>query len=351
MDTESAKRRDDIMRKVTALLAKADSTTFSEERDSLVKKADELMTIYAINSFELEFGKPKSERRKAELREINYGSVGNSELDAVLSDIFYAMAEHVRCKLGWYGWRSSKVVGYPEDLDWLEMLFLNVRLHLATQLEPKPDRNLRFVDNVAMLKEAGLKWERIYAMLWPVFPDEFPQSHKIKKYDYERNEYVTLEVPTPPEGFWERKIGVKFTKIYTDHCKAEDRERTYSNPDVYRRNFTQAYGAHIVKRLREMDAANREATSGKELVLQSMADDLLEALYDFFPEKRPHPTDCDCDRCHYCTDTECKRKPCVDRRKPVKFRNYRSVKEKVFDASAAAAGRPLAQPIWAVVEE
>lgn len=314
----SAKRRDDVMRRVAALLAQADSTTFGEERDTFLAKADQLMTAYSIETFELEFRKDKSQRRKPELRLIKYGSTGSDEADREMTQIFHALSKMVGVHLGFWGWDASKAVGYSEDLDYLSMLFFNIRLHLALQLEPKPDKNLPLEDNVAMLKEAGLKWVRIHELL--------------------------KKAGVMPDEPWERRIGVRFTKIYTDFCRENNRERVYTNPEVWRRNFIQGYSMEIRTRIREMGESRRKAEQGHELVLVSMKDDLLEFLYENFPHLRPHPKNCDCDVCHRCSNRECMRPNCVAMRTPIKYSSRpRTVRELKFDAAASNAGRKVAR--------
>lgn len=314
---ETAKRREDIMRKVAALLAKADSTTFGEERDAFIAKADQLMAVYAIQAFELEHAaNSKNERRKPELRTIEYGTAGQKEADDELVQVFYALVQLTGCKMGFWGWRSAKVVGYPEDLDYLTMLFFNIRLHLASQLEPKPRPELTMEDNLVMLKEAGMKWERIYQLL---------------------HDAGQLDVP------WERKVGVRFTGIYTKYCKENNRPRMYTNPDVWRRNFIQGYCNEINNRIYEMRNARTQAAQGHELVMVSMAEELQEALYEFFPDKRPHPKDCDCDSCHVCSNPKCQRRNCVARRKPVKYSSVRTPRELKYDHAAQNAGKATAR--------
>lgn len=318
---DPAKRREKILSRVAGLLAKADSTTFGEERDAFIAKADELMAAYAIEMFEIEFNRNKSERRKPEMRTFEYGNSGNLEADQELVQIFKALADMIGVKVGFWGWRESRVVGYAEDLEYLFMLFTNIRLHMALQLEPKPDSSMTLEDNVAMLKEAGLKWQRIHDML--------------------KKAGIMEDQP------WERRIGVRFTKIYTDYCKATGRERMYSSPDVWRRNFIYGYSQGLRTRIREMGRARAKAAEGKEMVLVSMKDELLEALYEFFPHLRPHPPTCDCDTCHYpkCKNLQCKREICVQMRKPVRAsrRPRTTVRELKYDASAAAAGSRAAQ--------
>lgn len=315
---DTAKRREDIMRKVAALLAKAESTGFSEERDALIAKADQLMMAYQIEAFELEFRKSKSERRTPEVRVFEYGTTGNREADQEMVQVFHDLARMVGVHLGFWGWQTSKAVGYAEDLEYLQMLFMNIRLHLALQLEPKPDPKLPLEDNVAMLKEAGLKWVRIHELL--------------------KTAGIMENIP------WERRIGVRFTKIYTDFCKENNRERVYTNPDVWKRNFIQGYCSEIRQRIREMTSARHQAAQGHELVLASMKDELLEFLYQNFPHLRPHPPTCDCDMCHRCTNPKCNRPNCVARRTPVKYNDRpRTVRELKYDASAANRGRQVAR--------
>lgn len=316
-DVDPAQRREKITTQVAALLAKAESSTFGPERDAFIAKADDLMAKYSIEMFELDFAQDKTKRRKPELRTIEYGRTGSEEADNELVQVFYSLAQMVGVQMGQWGWRHSKVVGYAEDLDYLQMLFLNIRLHMALQLEPKPDQNMSMEDNLVMLKEAGMKWERIYSLL-----------HAAGQ----------LDVP------WERKVGVRFTGIYTKYCKENDCPRMYTNPDVWRRNFIAGYSSEIRRRISEMTTARKEAARGHELVLVSMKEDLLEALYEFFPENRPHPPSCDCDLCHRCSNIKCQRPNCKLARQPVKYsRGPRTVREMKYDSSAQQAGRGAAR--------
>lgn len=315
---ETSKRRDDIMRKVQALLAKADSTTFGEERDAFLAKADQLMMAYQIEAFELEFRKDKTQRRKPELRIYEYGTTGSREADDQMVQVFKALADMIGIKLGFWGWRTSKAVGYPEDLDYLDMLFTNIRLHLALKLEPKADPKLTIGENAAMLKEAGLTWERIHEQLFKV------------------------GLITDPDT---RPVRIRIYNHYKKFLKEDgDRKQVYANPDVWRRNFILGYTSELTNRIYEMSNERRKAAQGHELVLASMKDDLLEALYEHFPHLRPHAPDCNCDECHRCGKPTCQRPNCVAARKPVRYSSRaRTVRELKYDASAASAGASAAR--------
>ncbi len=338
-------RRGKVLRQVAALLAQADSTTFSAERDTFIEHADKLMVKFAIETFELEMARPLGERAGPEMRDFSYGTTGNSEADEQLAGIFYALAEHLRCLVGVYGWKMSKVVGYPADLDFLAMLFFNIRVHLATKLEPKPDPHLSYLDNLVILKESGLKWVRIYELMYEAFPSEFLNTHTEEQWMYPPGKYVKVQVPN--EGpHWERKIGVKFTKQYHDFCVAQGREQRYTNPDVWRRNFILGYTSEVKRRIQRMTAQNEKDTGGA-LVLVSMHDVLQEFLWDTFPRLRPHPKGCQCDSCHYirCHDATCTRPRCVQGRLPVKPYKGRQVRDLMYDGAAAAAGAQAGQSV------
>lgn len=316
-------RRQKVLEQVAALLAKADSTDFSEERDTFVAGADRLMAKYAIETFELEMARPKDERVGPELRTFEYGTTGNGEADEAMVKIFWSLAQHLRCLIGYYGWKSAKAVGYPADLDFLGMLFFSIRVHLSARVEPHADPKLSFAENVTMLKEAGLKWERIFTVLKPAFPSE-------------------LDYPA-----FTKSVGLKMYGRYRAQIASEDREQRYADPDVWRRNFILGYSQEIGRRLQRQSRQNEQDAVGKGLVLVSMKDALQEALWDNFPDMRPHPDNCDCDGCHAgrCTDMACTRSICVRMRKPVKYRAPRKVTELKYDGAAAAAGRAAGQSV------
>lgn len=337
--------RPDILRKVQGLIDKANATSFDAERDAFLGKADSLMAAYAIAQFELDFAKDAKDRSRApELREYEYGSTGDHDADRQLHEIFYSLCSLSNVLIGWYGVYSSRAVGYREDLEYVDMLMTGIRLHLAVTIEPHPAPELSLEENLAALKEAGLKWQRVYEHLVKVYPDDphFKQARcasDLTSWHVHGTGCVAVG-----DQFFQKKmprpVGVWFTGVYTRYCKANGRDRVYSNPDVWRRNFTAGYVTRVNRRINAMQAAREEAGVGKELVLASMAERLREALYQFFPEKRPHPPGCDCDLHHRCDNPQCQRPRCADARKPVKASRYgaRSFSERKVDWAAREAG-------------
>lgn len=338
----AADRRTDLLRKVRGLIDSADSFESkgqSEVAQSYRNKADNLMTMYAIEEFELAFNK-NHDKEAPQVIQYDYGDLPKEGGDELVR-LFHALATHCRCKVGIYGWQFSKIVGYPADLEYLDVMFTSLRMHLSANVRPQPTRDMGYEASLALLKESGMKWKDVYLRLLPIFPERFVGTVadvSKKPSDYGR------KVTVGDHEFWEeipRPIGVRFTKEYTTFCEEQGRERVYADPKVWVRSFVEAYGYEIRRRIREMSTATSEATasSGKELVLKSIMDDLLEFFYQNFPDKRPHAADCDCEGCHSCSDPRCKRSNCKARRAPVR---YRSVPERATSAAASQRGRAAA---------
>lgn len=369
--TTSAERRTDLLRKVRGLIDTADSYESmgqSEAAQSYRNKADNLMTMHAIEEFELAT-KGDNVKQSPELITYEYGQMPD-EIRDDLTNIFWALAQHCRCKVGMFGWGKSKVVGYPADLEYLDVMFTGVRMHMSSNVRPQPSREMGYEAALSLLKESGMKWKDVYLRLLPLFPEQFVDTlanvsrQKPDSYGgrtpYQRR-FETFQYQHPQTNWFEssvflgnfvrvgdvifeqevpRSIGVRFTKEYTAFCKAHGRERVYADPQVWLRSFVQAYSIEIRRRLREMAKSTEESTTGKELVLRGIAEDLQEFFWDAFPNLRPHPADCDCDTCHRCDDPKCKRPRCVERRKPIR---YRSEPERAFSNAAFQRGTAAAR--------
>lgn len=315
-------RRAKKLAQVRALLDNAASFRANgndEAADSYERKADEMMVNYAIEEAELRFARPAAEREKPVL--VIYDmmpNTGDDEIDSKLKELFYVLIRSLGI-IGAGGFTNAyKLVGWQRDIDYLDLLYTQLRLHMALTMNPKADPKLSFDRNVVMLKETGMKWERIYELM------------------REAGFF-------PADSVWERRIGVKFTGIYTRYCNEHGLHRHYANPTVYRRSFMAGYVRRIQERLVEMKRLRDDAKTGNALVLHGMENDLNEFYYEMFPDRRPHPKDCECDNCHYvrCWDKSCKRPICKNKFKPVRHRDY-AYKDPVTDAAAMNAGRSAA---------
>lgn len=112
-----------VLHKVTALLAKAESTTFPDEAEALTAKAQQLMTRHAVDRAVLDVG-PGPERGAA---------VGGRRLG--IEDpyagprylLLSAVADANRCRAVWSRfWGFATVFGEEGDLDAVELLYTSL---------------------------------------------------------------------------------------------------------------------------------------------------------------------------------------------------------------------------------
>lgn len=223
----------------------ADAATNEHEASALRQKADDLMLAYTISEFEVNARKPKNEREKPERRSVEV--VGeNHPLKTQLIELHHSIVLHARCRAVYSGLYDQKqrsvatIIGFPSDLEYCDMLYTSLQVQMARELEPKPDRTFTEEENIALLKEAGMKWMRVHELLHPDVP-------------------------------WERRHGVRYTKVYTDYCKKSGKDRMYTSPITYQRNFAEGFHTEVAARMREIRRIqNQEQTkagSGMELVL------------------------------------------------------------------------------------
>ncbi|MGY1724840.1 DUF2786 domain-containing protein [Blastococcus sp. SYSU DS0533] len=120
---------DRALRRIRALLTKAESTGFPEEAEALTAKAQELMTRHAVDAVLLDGGAPSGvdvDTRRVHLAD-PYARAKTQLLGAV------AEANDVR--LVWYqGLGIATLVGVRADLDAVELLFTSLLLQVAQAL-------------------------------------------------------------------------------------------------------------------------------------------------------------------------------------------------------------------------
>jgi Protein of unknown function (DUF2786) len=319
MSTNAADRRADLLRRIRALIAQAeDRAVTPEEADAFRTKADELMTKYAVEEFELLMA-DRSRTHSPEVREVSFMWYWSMEDDRdVRGDLWWMFQEvysHARCVVlnTMVSSRAIKVAGYPGDLDYADMLFTSLFLQLVGAVDPEPEADLSYEENLERFKRAGIDWYETArrmnkaGMLPRPFDPEKSYAHCA--HDYRR---------------WVRRTG---------------REQNYNHHKTYRRNFSEAFAARIATRLRalrtEQDAMTSESGSQYALVLRDVRATVQEFVYNEFPSLRPHKRDCDCSEC-------------VERRKrkPTIYKDNRKVdyeaRREGYEAGARAdiAGHP-----------
>ena len=270
---------DKMLERVRALLAKAASTEFEEEAEAFRAKADELMTKYAIEMWMVEQAQAgKTGQTKPELRDMNidWWWKMDNDLSEALWSVFSSVCTHCRCTIAVakasYNSKTVPVVGMPADLGYADMLFTHLFMQMVDTMDPHPRPGEPLIEALVRMKEAGLKWEEIFRRLRHA--GYYPENER-----------------------W-NPSKMDYAGKYTAYCKQHNRERVRVTPSVYRRSFATGFTSELRIRFREMRKQQESSLgSGMEVALRDISVVVREAMYDFFPDMRPHPANCQCDKC------------------------------------------------------
>jgi hypothetical protein len=121
---------DRVLRRIRGLLAKAESTEFPDEAESLTAKAQELMTRHAVDAAILEIDRP-AEGREVDTRRVH---VRDPYVRAKMQ-LLAAVAEANDVRLVWYsGLGIANLVGVAGDVAAVELLFTSLLVQVAQAL-------------------------------------------------------------------------------------------------------------------------------------------------------------------------------------------------------------------------
>ena len=124
-----------VLRKVTSLLAKAESTSFPDEAEALTAKAQELMTRHAISRAQLDARRGDAPRAGGRRVAIDDPYAGARYL------LLAAVADANRCRAVWTKqWGFSTVFGDEGDLDAVELLFTSLLVQATRAMVAEPRR-------------------------------------------------------------------------------------------------------------------------------------------------------------------------------------------------------------------
>lgn len=247
-----------MLARVRALLAKAESTDEAGEANVFRAKADELMTAYAIEEWQL--AEEGSEGREPERRDIDFSWYStDNPANTGLYHLMRRVYSHARCvpMASYIDWDGGKmpIVGLPSDLDYADMLFTHLMIDMLRQVDPDPDPKAGYLPNLRKLKEAGMSWpeiERKMSLSGASLPPEVEALADAKKRE------------------------AKMTRDYRAWCRREGIEQSYNNHKTWRRSFSEGYAAEVARRLREMRKAQADSApasgpgSRMELVLRDI---------------------------------------------------------------------------------
>src|SRR5262252_1904428 len=170
-----AKSKDDLLRQIAALMAKAESTDHEGERQVFMAKADQLIMKYNIELWELsqaEAGKLHKDRQPI-VRDFDYQWAFDNgpfpEIGDALWAMFQGVARYANCTVVYHKQHFSgetklhksyvvPVIGTEVDLGYMTSVFTSLMTQLITQIHPHVDQNKSYHENLRMFREAGWGW-------------------------------------------------------------------------------------------------------------------------------------------------------------------------------------------------
>jgi hypothetical protein len=334
----SVPNRDDILRKVQALLAKAMSTPFEAEADTFRQKANEMMDKYRLEQWELaqvEAGRARSSLKPVR-KDVNiaFWWAEHGAFGSTLWSLYKECAAHCAVILATMKYNATNktvpAYGLESDISFLEMLFTDLYIQMADKIKPQYDPSKSLGENVYRAKEAGMKYKDICH--WIGRPELIK---KVRRWDDRREKYV---IKTEIDGILIREM-----KKYASANGLTVHKSI--NLDGYIQDFCDAFGWAVKTKLREMRTGEVRGGESMALAIKDITDLSREEMWEDFPDMRPHPPDCQCDRCHFlkCTDPKCQRTRCVEARKPIKKRSYGRTYARQTNVHASARGAQAGQ--------
>jgi hypothetical protein len=253
----SSHQKDDLLRKISGLLAKAEQTEFEGERQVFMEKADELMARYQIELWELAQTGKRVDQRQPVIRDFDYDWAFSNgpfpEICDSLWSLFVDVARHTNCSIVYHKQHFSgekqeykgyvvPVIGTEADLGYLTLLFTSLMTQLIEATHPRVDKSKSYHENLRMFREAGWGWLEVAKVM------------QAAGYDTDM-----------PAG---KPAADKMTRAYRSYCKKMGIEQNYAHFKTYRRNFAYGFASRVGGRLAEMRQHTETAVgTGMELVL------------------------------------------------------------------------------------
>jgi hypothetical protein len=281
-----------MARRIQALIAKAESTDSAAEAQTYFEKAQELMLQYSIDEAVLSAARPAEQRIKPTRIDGVIICPKGSHLEHEMRCLAQTLAVNLGCRpifMGTYKNERVKhitatVVGYAADLRMFEMMYTALHLDLSSQLEPKPDVSKSFDENVYILHEAGVKWQRIADLMNGASIMREREGMKVERRPGTEEWWKAVRPSKQqPDVLVPWPDGHRLINAYKRYCREIGEEpRAIQSPVTYQRNFAEGYGNRISMRLWEMKrAAEKSAQPGTALALRQ--EDVDAAFDEFFP--------------------------------------------------------------------
>jgi len=242
---------------------------------------------------------PSKDRDKPGRLNIDIGPAGDP-INGYFSTLGNAVGEHTRCRVIWlrraepdtrqyvaeYGWKDSLAVyGFEGDLEYFNILYTTIFLHMSKIFFPSPDPNRTLDENLIDLRRLGLNWlqmAEVYGWHKVVEPEFHFGMEPGKEYWY-HTQNRQLATNYQVGGQFKRWTHKAFAKagIALEIISSVDSRR--AEREGYRASVASGYVGRVTERLRAA-RGERENTVGAELVLLSAAKAIEDMVDADFPD-------------------------------------------------------------------
>lgn len=278
---ELSQKRQDILRKVRGLIAKADSTPEPAEAALFRDKADELMERFAIDMWMVEAASENSAARVPVGRMLSIDWLYGHPFSNEVWTLFTATAWHTRCVVASWKWHDGKigVVGLEADIDYFDLTFTYLLAEMGRRLLPSVDPEQSAEWNAWALRTRHLGWPEIAWELSNAGMLAWPDGFENWKYD--RIAGYNLKAAQT----WRRKA----RKLYRDHCRKNGLEPESSKqPATSAKSYAMGWSQEIRRRMNSRDKSSIDdhKGTGAEVALRDIRTVVREAVERIYPQ--PH---------------------------------------------------------------
>jgi hypothetical protein len=154
---------DKLLARVRAMVERAEHPdTPPEEADTARRMADALMHKHAIDRAMLNQKSPKAEQEKPDAITLRLCDAGNPLL-VQFSMLSVSVARHTRCEVVLlpshdFSPTRIRVFGFKSDLDYFQILYTTILMHMSGIFFPKPEDDMSLEENLLRLRSLGLNW-------------------------------------------------------------------------------------------------------------------------------------------------------------------------------------------------
>lgn len=251
--------------RINALIAKANATSFAEERQTYLDKVDELVLKFSIDRARLAANPGVQQQESVK---IEFWSMPYTEFSQQTAELFHVVMNYCSLRWNYDGWdghaRKIKVVGFDTDQAQAQMLWTIVYREFAGNLWPAWKADASFDENVYAYVKGGYKWKAIAL--------EATENG--------------VEVSWPDGG--------RLKRAYQRACRANGEEPTAHTQrhGAFRASYASAFSATVRSRLAEMRRRTQESqdeeTRGQfKLAVISNTERVNREFYRLYPQYDP----------------------------------------------------------------